>query len=41
MFENHLLFTDDLCVFGHSLSGLQRLLNLCCDYATAWNSFKL
>jgi len=33
MVANHLLCADDLRVFGPSLSGLQRLLNFCCDYA--------
>jgi len=34
MVVNHLPFADDMCtVFGSSLSDLQRLLNMCCDYA--------
>jgi len=28
---NQLPFADDICVFGPSLNGLQRLLNICCD----------
>jgi len=30
---SHLLFAHDLHVFGPSLSGFQRLLNICADYA--------
>jgi len=30
---NHLMFADDMCVFGHCISGLQHLLNTCGDYA--------
>jgi len=33
MFANHLMFADDICVFDHSISGLQCLLNICGDYA--------
>jgi len=32
MFVNHLMFADDKCVFIHSISGLQCLLNICGDY---------
>jgi len=31
IFVNHLLFADDTCVFGPSLSGFHRL-SICCDY---------
>jgi len=30
---NQLMFAYDICVFVPSITGLQRLLNLCCDYA--------
>ena len=33
MVVNHLMFADDVCVFSTSISGLQCLLNICCDYA--------
>ena len=29
---NHLIFPDDMCVFSPSISGLQRLLDVCGDY---------
>ena len=30
---NHLFYADDLCLMSSSPSGLQRLLNICFDYA--------
>ena len=30
---NHLLFADDLCVFRPSVKGLQKLVNVCKEYA--------
>jgi len=33
MVVNHLMFADDICVFSSGISGLQRLLNVCGDYA--------
>jgi len=33
MVVNHLMFANDICVFRPSISGLQRLLNICDDYA--------
>jgi len=33
IFVNHQLLADDLCVFGHSLSGVQRLLKFFWDHA--------
>jgi len=33
MVVNHLMFTDDICVFSPSISGLQCLLNIGGDYA--------
>jgi len=33
MVVNHLMFSDDICVFSFSVSGLQCLLNICGDYA--------
>ena len=30
---NHLLFADDLCVFSPSVKGLQKLVNVCEEYA--------
>jgi len=44
MFVNHLMFADDICVFGPSICGLQRLLNNYCDYVAehefAFNMYK-
>jgi len=34
MVVNHLMFTDDICVFSPSISGPQCLLNICGDSAT-------
>ena len=31
-FVNHMLYADDICIIALSLSGLQRLLNICADY---------
>ena len=33
MFVNHLTFAYDICVFSPNISGLHRLLKICCDYA--------
>jgi len=33
MVVNHLMFADDICAFSPSISGLQRLLDICGDYA--------
>jgi len=33
MVVNHVTFADDLCVFSPCISELQRLLNVCRDYA--------
>ena len=33
MVVKHLKFSDDICVFSPSISGLQCLLNICGDYA--------
>jgi len=33
MVVNHLLFTDDACVFSLCVNRLHRLLNICGDYA--------
>jgi len=33
MVVNHLMFTDDICVFSPSISGLQCLLKICGQYA--------
>ena len=30
---NHLMFADDLCVFSPSVNGLQKLVNVCKEYA--------
>ena len=30
---NHLMFADDLCVFSPSVKGLQKLVNVCKEYA--------
>ena len=30
---NHLMFPDDLCVFSPSVKGLQKLVNVCKEYA--------
>jgi len=32
MVANHLMFPDDISVFDLSISGLQNLLNISCDY---------
>ena len=32
-FVNHMLYADDICIISLSLSGLQRLLNICADYS--------
>jgi len=32
MAANHLIFADDVCVFGHSISRLQYQLNICDNY---------
>jgi len=33
MVVNHLRFANDICVFSPNISGLQRLLDICGDYA--------
>jgi len=33
MVVNHLMFAGDICVFGPSIIGLKRRLNICDDYA--------
>lgn len=33
MFINHLLYADDSCIMAPSPAGLQKLLDICCDYA--------
>jgi len=32
MVVNHVMFADDICVFGLRISHLQRLLNICGDH---------